>query len=246
MLKGGASLLVRRPDARYSQDIDLLHTSASVADALKELEAIAQIPTDLDFFRFVFDPPRLMTGGVAGASVKVRVYLGVTELADFPIDLSTELDPVGIVDYHPPLPVLEWEGLGAMPKFALYPLPQQISDKTCAMYERYGELRQPSTRYHDLVDLTLIVTAWSIDAAITRTALECEAARRSLELPFALTSPAPPWPVGYNKIAKTVAGLPEEAKSIDGALSIVGACLNPLLSKHLDAGSWDPIEARWS
>ena len=246
LLKGGASLLVRRPDARYSQDIDLLHTSAAVADALHELVAIAETDSDLDPFRFVFDPPRLMTGGVSGASVKVKVYLGAVQLADFPIDLSTELVPVGDVDYQLPRPVVEMDDLAPMPKFALYPLPQQVSDKVCAMYEQYGDLQQPSTRYHDLVDLTLIVTAWTLDAALTRTALQREAARRTLTLPTTLTMPAPTWTAGYAKIAKTVPGLPEHARGIDGALRIVGHCLNPLLSRHLDTGSWNPIESNWS
>ncbi|TQF65313.1 nucleotidyl transferase AbiEii/AbiGii toxin family protein [Rhodococcus spelaei] len=246
LLKGGASLLVRRPDARYSQDIDLLHTSAAVTDALTELAAIAEAGSELDPFRFVFDPPRLMTGGVAGASVKVRVYLGAVQLADFPIDLSTELVPVGEVDYHLPRPVVSMDELAPLPKFALYPLPQQVSDKVCAMYERYGDLRQPSTRYHDLVDLTLIVTAWPLDAAVTRTALQRESARRALTLPTEMTRPAASWTAGYAKIARTVPGLPEHTRRIDGALRIVGDCLDPLLGGHLDTGSWDPIEASWS
>ncbi|MDH6681038.1 hypothetical protein M2284_005281 [Rhodococcus sp. LBL1] len=246
ILKGGASLLVRRPDARYSQDIDLLHTSAAVEDALTELTEIGQSTSGLDPFRFVFDPPRLMTGAVAGASVKVRVYLGALQLADFPIDLSTELVPVGEVDYHLPSPVVEMDELAPLPKFALYPLPQQISDKVCAMYERYGDLRQPSTRYHDLVDLTLIVTAWPLDAAVTRIALTRESTRRSLTLPTALAMPADSWASGYAKIARTVPGLPEHARSIDGALRIVGACLDPLLGGHLESGSWDPIDASWT
>lgn len=246
LLKGGASLLVRRPDARYSQDIDLLHTSAAVAEALTELVALAETDSSLDPFRFVFDPPRLMTGGVAGASVKVKVYLGAVQLADFPIDISTELVPVGDVDYQLPLPVVEMEELAPMPKFALYPLPQQVSDKICAMNERYGDLQQPSTRYHDLVDLVLIVTAWSLDAALTRTALQRESARRSVILPSALAVPAPSWIVGYSKIARTVPGLPEDARGIDGALRIVGKCLDPLLGGNLETGSWDPVESVWS
>lgn len=246
LLKGGASLLVRLPDARYSQDIDLLHTSAAVTEALAELTAIAEAGSELDPFRFVFDPPRLMTGGVAGASVKVRVYLGATQLADFPIDLSTELVPVGEVDYHLPRPVVEMPELAPMPKFALYPLPQQVSDKVCAMYERYGDLQQPSTRYHDLVDLALIVTAWSLEAAVTRAALQRESARRLLTLPSALTLPGASWTAGYVKVARTVSGLPEHARGIDGALRVVGDCLDPLLGGHLDSGSWDPVEASWS
>lgn len=246
LLKGGASLLVRLPDARYSQDIDLLHTSAAIAEALSELSTIAESNSTLDPFRFVFDPPRMMTGGVAGASVKVRVYLGTMQLADFPIDLSTELVPVGVVDYQLPRAVVTMDELEPMPKFALYPLPQQISDKVCAMYERYGNLQQPSTRYHDLVDLTLIVTTWSLDAAVTHTALRQESMRRSLILPTSLILPSTSWNSGYAKIAKTVNGLPENARSIDDALRIVGECLNPLLGQHLKTGSWDPIEGRWS
>lgn len=85
--------------------------------------------------------------------------------------------PVGDVDYQPPRPVIEMDELAPMPKFALYPLPQQVSDKVCAMYERYGDLQQPSTRYHDLVDLAPIVTTWTLDAALTTTALHQESTR---------------------------------------------------------------------
>ncbi|MGC0367726.1 hypothetical protein ABH922_005778 [Rhodococcus sp. 27YEA15] len=147
LLKGGASLLVRRPDARYSQDIDLLHTSAAVADALSELVAITETGSDLDPFRYVFDTPRLMSGGVSGASVKVKVYLGAVQLADFPIDLSTELVPVGEIDYQLPRPVVEMDELAPMPKFALYPLPQQVSDK---VWRNVRTVRRSATALHAL------------------------------------------------------------------------------------------------
>lgn len=228
LLKGGAALLVRRPDARYSRDIDLLHTTAAIKEALAELAAIAEAPGDLDPFRFVMATPKLMTSAVAGASVQVSVYYGAVHLEEFPIDLSTELVPVGEVDYQSPMPVAAIDGLAPMPAFALYPLAQQISDKVCAMYEQHGG--QPSTRYHDLVDLVLIVTTWSIDAATTRTALRQESARRGLELPSAVVSPAPSWTAGYARIATTVAAVPDDARDIAGALRILGGYLDPLLS----------------
>ncbi|MFF2028124.1 nucleotidyl transferase AbiEii/AbiGii toxin family protein, partial [Streptomyces sp. NPDC058171] len=246
LLKGGASLLVRTPDARFSQDIDLLHTTAAVTDAIAELVEIGHHPSALDPFRFVFDPPRLMTGGVTGASIKVTVYLGATQVADFPIDLSTELTPVGDVDYRTPRPVITMDELAPMPDFALYPLPQQVSDKLCAMYERYGDTRQPSTRFHDLVDLTLIITTWALDAATTHTALHSESTRRALTLPTTVTTPAPTWDTGYRKIARTVPGLPTDAHHITGALHIVGTCLNPLLAGDRTTGTWNPENRSWT
>lgn len=244
LLKGGAALLVRRPDARYSRDIDLLHTTAAIEEALAELATIADADSELDPFRFVMATPKLMTSAVAGASVQVSVYYGAVHLEEFPIDLSTELVPVGEIDYQSPMPVAAIDGLAPMPAFALYPLAQQISDKVCAMYELHSG--QPSTRYHDLVDLVLIVTTWSIDADTTRNALRRESSRRGLALPSAVASPAPSWAAGYAKIAKTVAAVTEDARDIAGALHILSGCLDPLLHDSDQGGSWNPHTQQWT
>lgn len=72
LLKGGASLLVRLPDARYSQDIDLLHTAAGLEEAVEDLRAAADF-SELDPLSFVIrDEPVAMTGGVDGAKLKRR------------------------------------------------------------------------------------------------------------------------------------------------------------------------------
>ncbi|BBE49165.1 hypothetical protein RE2895_60960 (plasmid) [Rhodococcus erythropolis] len=134
MLKGGASLLVRLPDARYSQDIDLLHTAAGLEEAIEDLRAAADL-SELDPLSFVIrDEPVAMTGGVDGAKLKVEVYYDALYLFSFPIDLSTELVAVGDVDYQSPRPIVAMEGLAAMPEFALYPLPAQIADKVCNVW----------------------------------------------------------------------------------------------------------------
>lgn len=229
LLKGGAALLVRLPDARYSRDVDLLHTAAAVEDALSELQMIVEDDSDLDPFRFVMAPPRVMTTGIAGAQVQVSVYYGAMLLEEFPVDLSTEVVPIGDVEYRSPTPpMMPIEGLAPMPDFALYPLAQQIADKVCAMYEIHNG--QPSTRFHDLVDLVLIVTNWPIDAPAVRAALRAEAARRSLTLPTTIGLPASMWAAGYARLAKTVTALPTAAHTVDGALRIVSAHLNPLLT----------------
>jgi len=76
--------------------------------------------------------------------------------------------------------------------------------------------------------------------------MQQESTRRTLTLPTALDVPAPSWTAGYAGIAKTVPCLPEHARTIDGALRIVGQCLDPLLARHLHTGVWDPIESNWS
>ncbi|MFD9668328.1 nucleotidyl transferase AbiEii/AbiGii toxin family protein [Rhodococcus sp. NPDC059968] len=245
LLKGGASLIVRLPDARYSRDLDLVHTDADLDDAVAELKTAAGV-SDLDPFRFqVRDEPAEMTGGIAGATLKVDVYLGVEQLYAFPIDLATQLLPIGPIDYQQPRPVVTMDELAAMPTFALYPLPSQIADKVCAMYGLYGEAKNPSSRYHDLVDLAFIVSCWSFDAEALGHALAHEAQRRGLTLPRVMSSPDGQWVAGYAKTARAVPGLPTTAAGLKGALRLVGAALDPVLSSQNKTGSWDPNAAIW-
>jgi len=138
ILKGGIGLLVRLPGARYSQDLDLLHPATELGAALADLGRLAEGPHEGDPFRFVLGPQQIMRGGVTGATVQVEAYLGATVFARFPIDLSTELDFVAGVERKSPRPVLEIPGLAPLPEVTLYPLPDQIADKICAMYQRYS------------------------------------------------------------------------------------------------------------
>ena len=245
LLKGGASLLVRLPDARYSQDIDLLHTAAGLEEAIEDLRAAADL-SELDPLSFVIrDEPVAMTGGVDGAKLKVEVYYDALYLFSFPIDLSTELVAVGDVDYQSPRPIVAMEGLAAMPEFALYPLPAQIADKVCAMYGRYGRDGGPSTRYHDLVDLVLIISAWRFAADVLARGLSQESERRGLVLPAAMSVPSVGWSAGYEAIARTVSGLPSGALTLGSALVVAGRCLDPILSQQVTLGFWNPNTAVW-
>lgn len=99
-------------------------------------------------------------------------------------------------------------------------LPKEIADGDWQLYYAFRDLRTGQV-YED-----------------TRTFAPGEA--------YAVTRPAASWTAGYAKIARTVPGLPEHTRRIDGALRAVGDCLDPLLGGHLDTGSWDPIEASWS
>ena len=66
------------------------------------------------------------------------------------------------VEHRRPRPVLEVSGVDPLPEFTLYPLPDQVADKICAMYERHGPTATPSSRFRDLVDLVLIVSNFEL------------------------------------------------------------------------------------
>jgi Nucleotidyl transferase AbiEii toxin, Type IV TA system len=115
--------------------------------------------------------------------LRVTCYTGATPFERFTIDLSTQTHVVAKLDRVRPQPVIELAGAEPLPEFVLYPLPDQIADKVCAMYGRYGATNMPSTRYRDLVDLVLIATTNELDAMLTIRALRGERARRGCTLP---------------------------------------------------------------
>jgi Nucleotidyl transferase AbiEii toxin, Type IV TA system len=244
LLKGGASLVARNSQARYSTDIDLLHMTARLDHAVRQLIEIAGGTSELDPFRFVIGQPKTFSGATAGASLRVDVYVGAAKFADFSIDVSTERLPVGDVDHVSPPPVIEIDSLEALPDFALYPLPQQFADKVCAMYEVHND--QPSTRYRDLVDLAEIVSNWELDAATTKNALDREAERRSLKLPLEIVSPGDGWAVGYANAVRRVKIVPASAHGLEGALELVGRFFNPLQARTVAEGTWRPADISWS
>jgi len=243
VLKGGAGLLIRVPGARYSQDLDLLHPSSSLDLAIDELAKFASNPGG-DPFTFVVGPAVRMTGAVVGVQIKVDAYLGANQFARFPIDLSTELPFVARVERRRPLPVLVMPDVAPLPEFTLYPLPDQVADKVCAMYETYGGAGAPSSRYRDLVDLVLVAANLQLDARHTIAALTSEAQRRGISLPARVQSPGPGWETGYRAVARRTT-LAVELQELPSALLAAGACLDPLLTREVTAGLWEPGERRW-
>ncbi|MEU4289457.1 nucleotidyl transferase AbiEii/AbiGii toxin family protein [Kribbella sp. NPDC026596] len=249
VLKGGTGLLVRVPDARHSNDIDLLYPDpeGQLVDAVADLRRRAAIAPAGDLLGFEQAEPRL--GGGQGvdhvvAQVKVSAYLGVTEYGRFPIDLSLNQRIAEPVERRRPRPVVELPGCDPLPEFVLYPLAEQIADKLCAMYGLYGPNRdQPSTRYRDLVDLVIIVTHEAIDAMRATEALNDEAKRRELNLPHKLVAPSEHWEAGY---ARTASGtmLTPELRTIDSALETVARCMEPILGGTAE-GTWNPASMRW-
>ncbi|GAA1527460.1 nucleotidyl transferase AbiEii/AbiGii toxin family protein [Kribbella lupini] len=251
VLKGATGLIVRIPGARHSNDIDLVNPQSDllVDDAVADLRELAERAIAGDFLRFDVSDPVYGAGQDMAhtvAEVKVTPYIGAAEYAGrFPIDISLNQREAEPVEFVEPRPVVDLPGVEPLPAFALYPLAEQVADKLCAMYGRYGrEGDRTSTRYRDLVDLALVVTHQELDAARTATALEGEAARRSLELPRQLTVPNDEWHANYRKIAVATI-LPSSLHILEAALDVVAECFEPLLNGTVVKGTWDPGRRQW-
>ena len=109
------------------------------------------------------------------------------------------------------------------------------------MYEVHGEERWASSRFRDLVDLALIISAVELDAAPLSAALAAQTSHRAAleRLPVEMVAPGPDWAGGYHSAARN-SPLSAELRSLDPALTYVGQCLNPLLNGSRSAGLWRP------
>ncbi|MGH3500273.1 MAG: nucleotidyl transferase AbiEii/AbiGii toxin family protein [Nocardioidaceae bacterium] len=185
------------------------------------------------------------TGGRTLTSLGVTAYIGATRFDRFSLDLAVRPHPATPVDRRRPKPVIDLLSLADLPEFTLYPLPDQVADKVCAMYASYGVPPSPSTRYRDLVDLLLIITTCSLAAEPTIAALHSEANRRRLTLPQQILPPGPRWSTGYAQTARDTS-LSRTLHDLNTALATVGDCLNPLLGEAVTSGQWDPHQRRWT
>lgn len=237
VLLGGRSMLARLPGARNTQDVDLLNPALGVDEAVTELRRLADAGQDLDPLEFDLRSVKPFSGLTAGAAISVEVRIGATKVHTFPIDLSIGRLMVATIDYLRPDPVIEMDDVAELPPFELYPLPDQLADKFCTMYEAFTGRRGPSTRFRDLVDIVLILRSFPIDADATLEAIRHQEQRRSVAVPPDLPIPNPTWVTGYHAIAtKTL--VPADLHDADDALAFVRRFLTPLLTEDLSGHQW--------
>ncbi len=242
IVKGAAALLARDIGVRASIDIDVYRAKAlEIAEA--ELREAADRDIG-DWFRFDLGPSHSAGDGSQAVRLPVRAYVGTTEWARFHIDLlGSDIVMTGTPENVPPLarvaiPDIEQHGYRA------YPLVDHIADKIAAIFQRYGQQEQPSTRFRDLVDLVSIIAGATVDATAQITALRSEEARRHITLPQTFDVPDhASWEVGYANEARK--SLLPHAKTLDEALEAVRPFIDPLLDGTAD-GSWDPQRRRWT
>lgn len=243
VLKGGASLLMRLAEARFSKDLDLLHLGElSAEEAIAELRDLTA-PGEGDHLTFVIEDGVSYSRTNPVVEIRVNAYIGA-KYDSFPIDLARELHLLSVPERVRPKPVVDVPGLTELPEVVVYPLSDQVADKVCAMYELYGDQQNQSSRYRDLVDLALIVSACEFDAVPAAKALRSESTRRRMQLPVEMVSPGPQWSAGYSATARATK-IDKTLHSIDAALAHVGICINPLLDGSRERGRWRPGQG-WS
>ncbi|WP_280232420.1 nucleotidyl transferase AbiEii/AbiGii toxin family protein [Nocardia cyriacigeorgica] len=248
VLKGGGGLLVRiNEGARYSQDADLMRTDVTAEEAIAELQGLLARVTDLDPLTFQVKRSKSNIGGLDSARLTAEVYYGPKRLHSFPIDLSIRSTLAAGTDHVVPTSIIDLDGFSDLPAFKVLSLADQVGDKVAAMYQGYGPTgATPSTRYHDLVDLHLIIARFPIDAAATTAALRLQQQRRAnLALPLSVASPGPQWAVGYRTEARN-AKLDPRLHALDEALAALAVFLDPLLDGTRSAGTWNPLAQGWS
>lgn len=240
IVKGATALLARDLGVRGSLDVDVYRADAQdVAEA--DLRRAAEI--DLDDW-FIFTVGVAIPIGTNGLRFPVVSIVGQTTWAEFHLDLfGTDLRMTGHPDDVPAIargiiPSVEQRGYRA------YPLADHAADKVAATYERHGASEYPSTRYRDLIDLVTIATRASIDSNALSKALRSEFERRSLVLPDTFDVPDRElWERGY--AAEVGRSFLDVAPTLDEALDIVRAFLNPVLS-GIAEGVWNPTKLEWS
>jgi Nucleotidyl transferase AbiEii toxin, Type IV TA system len=241
-VKGAVALLARGLGVRTTIGIDIYRPELR-RSAEARLRDAAQRDIG-DWFRFDLGPPQPATDEAISVRIPVTAIVGTTVWASFHIDIAgEELRITGDRDHVPPLAPVSMPGL-PQHGYRAYPLADHIADKLTATFDRYGELRAPSTRFKDLVDLVAIVTGSTVEAGVQHTALESEAERRGITLPRRFSAPdGRQWESGCR--AEAQRSLLTAGHTLDAALAIVRPFTDPLLAGTA-AGTWDPARGRWS
>jgi len=241
IVKGATALLARDLGVRGTIVVDIYRAEASDTAEVQLRQAADR---DIgDWFRFEIGPSRAVADGASAIRLPVKAFVGTTVWVGFHVDLvGADVRMTGQPEDVPPLahvamPDVEQHGYRA------YPLVDHIADKIAAMFDRYGEMCTPSTRFKDLVDLVAIIRGASTAAIEQGAALASEAGRRGLTLPDHFGVPdVALWEPGYR--AEAERSLLPVARTLEEALAVVCPFIDPLLS-GIAGGRWDPAEGRW-
>jgi hypothetical protein len=238
-LKGGFALDLRLSDrARTTKDIDIEWQGGEddLHDAL--LDAAGYDAGDY----FTFEIERVgIPEDAWGGSHRFRVEASLagrlfeTVLLDAGSRADIESESVQITSH-----LLEFADVGAV-KIDAIPLEQHLTEKGHAYTRTYESGH--STRAKDLVDIVLIETLYSIDAAKLRKRLEATFAQRDTHpLPDAFPSPPASWLQPYAQLADDV-GVDQD---LGEGFGLAGAFLDPILAGRVADGVWDPDQRRWT
>lgn len=172
VLKGGLALDYRFGDrARTTRDIDLAMAGGEEGATAALLDAQA---ADLgDFFVFTIERTAKLDELQEGAAVRYRVRSEVAGrlFEEFVLDVGFDIPPDASVEVLRGPDLLAFAGIPPVKAPALA-LELQIAEKLHAYTRGYGQAGVQSTRVKDLIDLILIATSRSLDAAELRSAID--------------------------------------------------------------------------
>ena len=183
VVKGGAALLLRLDPNRTSNDIDIayLDQAAEHAVALAALQADAALDLG-DFFHFEVGAGHLdvVDHPVERAwTAPVTARIGQKEWTTFGIDLVLPSTTINAETPTSITPLVGDATVDGIPGLTLLAIAPQLADKTCAMFERHGTDRAPSSRPRDLADIAMIAQQVDdIDGDELQAALRAEEQRR--------------------------------------------------------------------
>ncbi|WP_238015583.1 nucleotidyl transferase AbiEii/AbiGii toxin family protein [Dactylosporangium sp. AC04546] len=241
IVKGATALLARGIAVRHTIDIDLYRVIRQ-RDAERDLRAALHRPAE-DWFQFTAGVATPVADGVGGVRVPIDARIGAASWARFHVDVVG--DGVRMTGSPEPVASLIPLTVPGLPSvgYQAYPIVDHIADKVCAILERRGAGRRPSTRFKDLVDLVVLTGHAQVSVDAQRAALVSEARRRGIGLPAAFAVPdVSLWDRGYAAEARRATGF--EARTLTDALALVRPFIDPLLAGSA-RGRWRPVVLEW-
>ena len=229
-----------------TRDIDFATASReSSEDALAALVELADRDMG-DFLSFKLDKwsESLDDNGYSRLlKLRFQTFLGHEEKDPILIDLSMDCDITQPADRIAPANRVRVEGLESC-DYLVYPLPDQLADKLCAIMETQPG-GWPSSRMKDLVDVVYYATNVTLALKDLARAIECECRKRGMGVPSRFEAPAA-WAGSFAAFAKK-SGLPGEHASFAAATSLASAFFDPALGGTLarENAFWDSDSLCW-
>ncbi len=245
ILKGGSGLLARIPDGRATRDIDFATATRETSeDALAALVALAEKDMG-DFLTFKLDKwaESLDENGYSRLlKLRFKTYLGHEEKDPILIDLSLDCSITLPAEFVSPANRIGVEGLDSC-DYLVYPLPDQLADKLCAIMEKQPG-GWPSSRMKDLVDVVHYAANVSLQLDDLARSIRCECSKRGMAVPERFEAPRT-WAKGFAAFAKK-SGVPKEHASFGAASSLASAFFDPALDSSAESGAvWDFESLNW-
>jgi len=243
ILKGGLSALARGPMVRFSGEADM-QSESEFAKATDDVLVAAQVDLgDQIAYRHLLT--RRYERHPGSGRITFEAMIGGAPEVIVAVDVSTVPRLTAAVERVPAPNPLHIPGLAGPSEYRLYPTVDQVADKVAATYELVSGLSgdQPSTRYHDLVDLEIIARTRSMSGSELHVAIVTEFAARGLELPPSFDVPdRQRWGTYYEQIVEAVPEL--RYQTIDDGLGVAGRLIDPVLRGERP-GRWNHRSLVW-